>query len=254
MPVANLERIALLKISVSLDISKALARLNAAREQVPFATALALTKTAQAVQGDLVDAMKKVFKSPTPFTMNSLYVKSAKKSDLTAYVWVKDRQRRYLLTEIEGGPRSVKGFESLLIRSGVMPSGWYAVPASGAPLDQYGNVSGALIGKLLSQLQSARDSLQNESLAKKQRRNRRNNQIGSFFAVQVGQTSHLRPGIYMRQSMTARGGLVPIFMFVSRAPSYRARFDFYGVGAAMARQRFPLEFDRAITVALRTAR
>ena len=244
----------MIKINVSIDISKALSRLDAAREQVPFATALALTKTAQAVQTDLVDEMRRVFKSPTPFTMASLYVKSAKKSDLTAYVWVKDRQRRYMLTEIEGGPRNVKGFEALLIRAGIMPSGWYAVPASGAPLDQYGNVSGGLIGKLLSQLQAARESLQNESLAKKQRRNRRNNQVGSFFAIQVGQTSHLRPGIYMRQSATSRGGIVPIFIFVSRAPAYRARFDFYGVGARMARQRFPLEFDRAITVALRTAK
>lgn len=241
-------------ITVKADASSALKALNElASSQIPFATSLALNRTAQFVRTTMVGQMDSIFDAPTPFTKNALYIKASTKTNLVAYVQVKDKQRKYLTPEIEGGPRGQKGFESLLIRSGLMQSGWFAVPASGQKLDQYGNVPPGTVTKILSQLQSARDSLTNESAAKRTKRNRKLPQ-GRYFCIRVGDTSHLKPGIYERKSMTAHGGIVPIFIFTAKAPKYSKRWDFYGIAQRLAEDQYPIEFEKAISVAIATAR
>lgn len=57
------------------------------QKQLPFATSLALNRTAQAIRKDLRSEMERVFDRPTPFTLNSLQITSSSKTDLTAAVW-----------------------------------------------------------------------------------------------------------------------------------------------------------------------
>lgn len=249
-------------IGVRANIDEMLSAASALeREQMPFATALALTRTAQYAKAELVSLMDVVFDRPTPFTKGALYIVPATKQRLTATVKVKDEAAkgnpavRWLMPEIFGGTRNMKGFEALLMRNGLLPRGWYAVPAIGAPLDGYGNVPGNVITKILSQLQASRDSTANESADVRRRRNRRQQQ-GRYFAVIPGRAprNKLPPGIYERFGTTQHAKVVPVFVFTSKAPHYQKRYDFYGVGERIARERFPTEFRAAMKVALESAR
>jgi hypothetical protein len=67
--------------------------LDAQQRQMPFAVALALTRTAQDVKRAEQAEMRGVFDRPTPFTLNSLFTKPATKQSLEARVWVKDTER-----------------------------------------------------------------------------------------------------------------------------------------------------------------
>ncbi|WP_447908102.1 hypothetical protein [Serratia fonticola] len=72
------------------------AQLQKIKKQVPFATAQALT----AVARKIVDAQKTAFQrqldNPTPFTVNSVRSFGARKSSLTAKVFVMDTAASYL--------------------------------------------------------------------------------------------------------------------------------------------------------------
>lgn len=135
------------------------------RDQVPFATAYALTQTAKQAQQAIIGEMKSVFDRPKPYTLNGTYVKIATKRDLVAVVKLKDGQLgkaageskrgtadKYLAAQVEGGPRRPKAFEKLLISQGVMPPGYFAVPTKAAPKDSYGNVPSGFYTRILSQL------------------------------------------------------------------------------------------------------
>lgn len=131
------------KIDTS-DFDAALARL--VQQQLPYAGSVALNKTANAVLDAERGTMQGVFDNPTPFTLNSLRVKRATKSDLVAEVRFKDATsgnrsaEKYLTPEVLGGNRRVKGIELLLRSRGLLDAGSYLVPASTAKLDANGNL------------------------------------------------------------------------------------------------------------------
>jgi hypothetical protein len=104
------------------------------REQLPYATARALTETARAVQRTITAELPSIFDRPTPFTMRALAIKPARKSDLTAEVFVKDIQAAYLKLEETGGTRTPKRTALVL-------------PAD-IRLNQYGNIPRAALQRL----------------------------------------------------------------------------------------------------------
>lgn len=67
-----------------------------AKDQIPFATARALTAVAKKVQEAEKEALSEVFDRPTLFTQRAIGVKAARKADLTATVYVKDIAAKYL--------------------------------------------------------------------------------------------------------------------------------------------------------------
>lgn len=108
------------------------------------AAAVALTRTAWDVRGHLMEGMQDAFVRPTPFTMRAFRVDKAEASSLEAVVWAQPLQARYLKFEIEGGERNTKGFEKRMHLFG----GQVAVPAAGAKLNQYGNMTLSFIRKV----------------------------------------------------------------------------------------------------------
>jgi len=106
------------------------------RSQIPFATAKALTATAQDLQVALNAKVETVFDRPTPFTKKAIGITIANKSSLTARVFVKDIQAQYLGLQIEGGTRTPKG------RALVVPAG--------LRLNQYGNIPRGKLKALLA--------------------------------------------------------------------------------------------------------
>jgi hypothetical protein len=250
------------KFDVRGDTSEIVSHLNwLSRQQVPYALARSLTKTAQFVAIKEEQQMARDFDRPTPYTLNSLYVKPATKQRLSAEVKIKDEAFkgnpaiRFLAAEIYGGLRRRKGFENLLQKSGVLPAGWYAIPASGAPKDAYGNVSGGFINRILSQLQSARDALTNETAKLKRSRNRRR-VYGRYFVAFPGRakTKHLAFGIWERIGSFGGSTVRPVFIFTPRPPHYRQRFKFFDIADQTARMRWPIEFALAMREAIATAR
>lgn len=119
--------------------------------------ATALTRTAVAVRQSQQAEMRDVFDRPTRYTLNSLYVRPATADSLRAEVGIKDdftsrSPIKWLRWQIDGGNRTAKAFERLLIRAGAMPADMLAVPGRFARLDAFGNMSTGQLRQILSQL------------------------------------------------------------------------------------------------------
>ena len=141
----------MLKVTCKVDTSSTDRWLELVlKDQIQFATALALTKTAQAVKADLTSAMGEVFAKPRAYTLRSLAIRKATKQSLTASVYIRSESvARSLKAEIRGGYRD-KAIEKIL--GSIIPASAYVVPGSEAKLDGEGKISiswlKSLIGKL----------------------------------------------------------------------------------------------------------
>ncbi|MEM8499892.1 MAG: hypothetical protein AAF542_17850 [Pseudomonadota bacterium] len=109
------------------------------RRQVPFATALALTRTAQDAQRAETRNVRKQLDNPVVYTQRAFGVIPAKKRDMPmrSSVFIKDRQYEYLKYQIDGGQRLPKR---------------RAIPVPGRELktNKYGNMPRGKIQRLLA--------------------------------------------------------------------------------------------------------
>jgi hypothetical protein len=69
------------------------------------------------------------------------------------------------------------------------------------------------------------------------------------YAILLERRGSLLPGIYGR-----RGRGIYSFVIFVRAPRYKGKFDFFGIGKRVANQTFEGEFRAALARALATAR
>jgi len=107
------------------------------KQQLPFATALALTDTARYdVKPAIERRIEIAFDRPTPFTKRGVAYKPAYKNRPVASVFVKDVQAGYLELQETGGVRRPKG-RALL------------VPAK-QRVNQYGNLPRGSVQRLLA--------------------------------------------------------------------------------------------------------
>ena len=236
------------------------------KSQFLYAAARAITKTGQDVKAALVNEMSRAFDRPTPYVLGSLYLRPAKKNDLSAFVYPKDAfgkgtpAKKFLYPEIEGGPRHVKRFERALQARGILPSGMYVVPGQGAELDAYGNIGAGQIRQILSYFGAAEMTMgytanmtgKNKSRLSKGTKAKR----GFAYLVSNGRgekASHLPYGIYKRTGFAWGSAIKPIFLFVKK-PSYKSIFKFFEVGQKVAGETFPKNFREAIDEAIRTSR
>lgn len=214
-----------------------------AEDQLPFATALTLTWTAQDVKSGQIDEMKRVFDSPTRFTLNSVFVRPATKQRQVSTVWLRDYIPKgtaaadYLAPHIFGGKRGAKRFEKALIRRNLLPQGMVAVPGQAARLNQSGNVSKGQITKMLSNIGGQHDSGQNTTSAKRSYWLRRDE-------------SGRPEAIWFRKS---RAKAAP-FMIFARSANYDVEYDFFGVGDRVAGQHYVENWLKAMDRAVSTSR
>jgi len=238
------------------------------KEQLPFATALALTETAKDIRVAQRKEMRDVFDRPTPFTLNSLFLQAATKRKMTAVVWLKDSGRgganptNYLTPQIFGGTRNAKAFEIALRRSrhaaGLGP--FFAVPGSAAKLDAYGNMSRGQIVQILSDLQ-----LLEQRLGAKQNRLTRREvsaaraagrkvkfKPAKYFIGRPG-NSTAPLGVYEHIRSGFGGGIRPVLIFVNSV-HYERRWDFQFVSQLTYDREFSVNLAVALRKALDTAR
>lgn len=256
----------MLAYRVTGDIKEIEQHLSATeRRHIPFATALSLTRTAQFIAKKEQEEIGRVFDRPTPFARNSLFVWPATKQRLYAEVKIKDegtmvvKPIMFLKAQIYGGQRERKRFEVALIRHRKMPPNAFAIPAVGADIDQYGNMSRGQLQQILSDLQARFDPRQNTTAASRGRRLRARTRSTTYYFSTFPpskQTAHLRPGIYVRRKFGwgVKGTtILPVLIFTTKA-RYRKRFDFFRIAEQTGRMRWPIEFKLALMHALRTAR
>lgn len=242
-----------------------------AEDQIPFATALAMTRTAQDVRNAEKAAMPAQLDRPTRFTLNSLYVRGATKQRLKAEVWLKDTgdtaARQYLRSQIHGGTRPMKRFERALQGAGLMPQGWVAVPGKRVPLDAFGNVPGKFVVQLLSYLSAFSEQGYSANMTDKRKAKLADRKLSARGFVQIGgvmyfvshgpgerngRRQHLPRGIWAK-SGTHGVDVWPVFLFVPAA-RYRGRFTFYETAQATIDRRFPQHWRQAWAEALRSRR
>jgi len=262
-------------MNVTFDMTelytKLVVPLGASERRVKAAVAQAFTKVA----GEIRDAERRemidVFDRPKPYTLNSLFIKPARGSDavVQAAVGLKDQAADgrpaadWLRWQIYGGLRRTTGFEESLVRGKAMQSGMRAVPGKGARLDAFGNVSRGQMQQVLSQLRietgllgstraltrhQADDSKRDRRLKSTKIRRAYGKAGGQFVAFPNGR-GKLLPGVYLaggrdfgaKVGYGRSGGLVPIFIFVTKAMYEADRFDFHYVASLVVNKRLVAE-------------
>jgi hypothetical protein len=222
-------------------IDKVINELNdISKRQLPFALARALTQTAKAIQEDEKKEMKQTFDRPTPFTLNSLRIEPATKTNLKAIVAIKDKAVSILSPHIFGGERGIKRFEFHLRRAGILPQDKYVTPGACAPLDRYGNIPGGIITRILSALKAHPDIYAWRTARSIKRRRGR---VVKYVVIPEGKKAHA--GIYEREGNRIK----PIMMFV-RKPLYSKRFRFFEIAQLTAERRFQKIFDASLADAI----
>lgn len=222
----------MLNIQRQGSIASVLAQLRDIPERViPYATATALTRTAQAAQKGIVAQMPRAFDRPTRFTLNSTFIKPASVQKLAAQVAVKNvatggtAPESPMLPEVFGGARNPKRFERALRHAGVLSAGQYAVAGRGAAKDASGNL-------LRSDIAGA---IAAGSAAKGRAGKRRD---GYFVAGRRGVFKRVGPNV------------TSILIFVDQPPQYRTRLDFGAIAEQAAQEHFRAEFGKAVNALL----
>lgn len=233
-----------------------------ARSQVPYAMRLASNDTAYQVRQAWKREIPRVFRRPVPLTRNAVLYSKADRSRSFAEVFIRDEAfkgtppARYLAPQVFGGSRRHKRMEAAMRYRGLLRHDQYVVPARGT-LSTTGKLRGPMVTRLLAQVHASHDSYSNQSTASRTRRHRREERQTGYttdhFAL-TNQHGKLPPGIYKRTNLGRLGSSVqPVLLFV-RAPTYRERYDIFGLAERLFLERFTPNFDRAMDRALRTAR
>lgn len=254
-----------MQIQVQTNIAQVLQTLDVQARQVPFATSVALNRTAEWAETAVRKEMTRVFDRPTRYFLRSLRVIRSTKTKLQATVWFKDRNSQenssdLVAPHIYGGDRAIKPMEQRLQRAGLMPANWRVVPGEAADLDAFGNMSRGQISQLLNVLGTYREAGYNKANAATRARlakgNAKKGVYGfEYFVNPVGSVRgrHLPPGVFKRVRTSFGTSLKPVLIFVSRT-QYRARLDFTGIVQRTVDARFPGEFTAALDRAMKTDR
>lgn len=224
------------------------------RSVLPEATIAALNRTAAVGRLEVQSQMAQQLDRVTPFAKKGVAYEQATKNKLTSTViiagksWAKNSTppANFLTPQFFGGQRNLKSFEVQLQSAGLLPSGYYAVPAKDCPLDQYGNVRVALIVRILADLQiNARTEGFNRKRTDASAKRNKSYRNARFFVP--SRTSGLFPGVWQRDPRD--NGIKPLLLFV-KMRSYSKKIDFQLTVQTIAERKFPQYFAEAIGKAL----
>ena len=222
-------------------------------EQIPFASALALTRMAQDVRTSLQGHLRGVLDRPTRRTINSIRYTPADKKDQPpiSSVWIVDEATKgtapadYLAELITGGARRHKRHEKVLHRAGILPRGWYTVPGKDQRLNRFGNVTAGTYTKILSELRVSTDPMQNITGSRRSQAKRR-----GYFVLGSSRGRGGNPvGVYQR---TSKNRIKSVLHFVPRA-TYSPRIDLEGPSQQVLQRRGRQHFLDAMATAYRSA-
>lgn len=258
----------MIRVSVKHNINRAIEFLDdVQKESIPAATMRSMNYTARKVKEAEEREVRDVFDRPTRNTQNAFYVKPATKRKLTAEIGIKDDAgkgvpaSKYLLAQITGGTRRLKRFEVALRSVGVLPSGYWAVPGSGARLDAHGNMSAGQIVQILSYFRAFPEVGYSANITDKRRASLRKGgkrKLGYEYFVGSPGNGTLPLGVWQRFHFAGGGfsggrtAIRPILIFVSRS-LYEKRFDFEFVARLTIEREFGPAFNALLVDEIRRA-
>lgn len=220
-------------ISVKVDISGIERRAQFLhQDQVPYATAVALTRTAQDAASALNAELPRYIDRPTSFTQKAFTQHRATKRDLQAVVFAKDIQAKYLRYQVFGGERAPNKKAQKL--------------PSNIKLNEFGNIPRGEIARLIA-----------FAKAGKKLTKARGKRLGisSKLDLFYGDPGNGRlPGIYKRVVQGERHILVPLIVFPAQKVHYKPRFPMCAIVQRVVDQRFRTHFATALREATATAR
>jgi hypothetical protein len=204
---------------------------NIRQSELPSAMRNTINDTARLVIKREEDEVRRVFDRPTPLVQRPFWLKTkASKESLSAEISIKDVFGRRggsalpdaLEPHIPGFPatRRQKSFERRWL-------GGYWVPSRSMKLNRYGNVSGPMIAKMLADTGQYRkvSGFDGTTRASKVR-------YGLF---RIGNTL----GVWDLQRLRSRQYGALMMLQVGKTPTYRKRFDFFGVAQREAGKIMP---------------
>ncbi len=207
------------------------------REQLPFALALTATWTAQDVQAEEKKVISGVFDNPTPYVINSVRVKAAKKNNPIAAVWINDGSSgkggniaNTLSAQIWGGKRKAKGFTMVMRSKGILKSNQYLTAAPNAKRNQYGNISKASLRKVISDLENP------------------TGRIKYFMLNDESGVSNAWNNVIWKK--LGRNDMEPFLLISDEAPSYKKRLPFFEVAERVINKQLPANFEKAMDYAI----
>jgi hypothetical protein len=205
-----------MEASLKRDIDKVTRQLRGiARDQIPFATSLALNQVAKDGQRRAQRQMRLDLDRPTPFTVRGVRHLRSNKRNLYAEVYIQPDQAEYLKYQIRGGRRTPRNKA-------------IKVPVQ-IKLNKYGNIPRTKINTLLKSGKVF--------IASKYDNNPR--------------TKHLQPGIYRR---VAKGEQVQLLVAFENEAQYTKRYDFELTVIREVKARITPAMRQAINRALATAK
>lgn len=250
--------------NISVDSARAVQRSlsDLEKRQLPFAMVQAVNAAAFEVRERWADVMPQVFDRPTSLTQKAVLYSKATRAKPEARIFLRDEAfkgtppAKYLQAQVFGGERRPKAFERRLQAKGYLPAGWFAVPGKGAELDAYGNIAGARMNRILSQLGARFDPLQNETETSRGRRERRENKKGtrrgSYFVLPADR-GRLVAGVYQRVKTGFGGTLASVLRFVRKAPAYRPRYPVQELAQKVVDRTLPGLVERELQKAVASA-
>ncbi len=245
-----------MRVNCKVDVKGALKQLaNVKDKQIPFATSLAINRTALKVKSMQEREINDVFDKPTKFIQNSIFYKRSDKHNLTATVGIKDTRLgggvppvKPLIAEISGGSRKLKNYEIALRSAGVLPNGYFTVPGEAAKMDMHGNMKRSQLNEIITYVKSFRVS---KSRAQIEKSTSKKYGVSYFVGAPGDGKSPL--GIWQRIYSNFGTATRPIMIFVKSA-NYEPTYDFKFVAESTVYKEFNREFIRAWEEAERTAK
>lgn len=254
----------MLTINVSSNLEETVSQwARVMGSQMPFATALALTRTAKAAKEEVERQLPSLIDRPTPYTMRGFRLYPATKLKLLAEVDFRPAfgsgtsARDYLSPLVYGGGRKLKAFERSLERTGLLPSGYAALPGSAAKIDAYGNMSRGQIVQIVSYFKSFGEqgysaNMTDKKIARLAKGSKRTGAHGVSYFIGRPAGGRLPLGVWQKTYLGHGSAIKPIIIF-AKLPTYRAQLDVPGIAKRVISERFVIELKQAMEQAKRTA-
>lgn len=220
-----------INIKHDMDVAARWARAMAA-DQVPFATAVALTRVAADAATELARELPKYLDKPTPFTMRAFSISRADKRTLTSAVFAKDAQAKYLQWQVFGGNRA--------------PSRVAQKLPTAIKLNDFGNIPRGEIARLVKLAQAGKRLTKASG-----RRLAVSSKVDLFYGDPGNGTP---PGIFKRVVQGDQHRLIPLVLFTKQPAHYQQRLPMRAIVERVVRDRFPAHFRAALDQAVRSAR
>ena len=207
------------------------------------AITFALDDTAEGLRQEQVMEMEVVFNNPRKYTLNALYAVKARGNvdsngmPTAGLAWKEFGGSipayKYIYPHVFGGPRQMKRHEKALAARGILTGGSMTAQGRSYPKDESGDITGGQYTRMLSELNALQDGSGGKNQYKKKRA-----QASRFF-LYTPKGASFPVGI-----AEPNGDGIRVMLRFIDPPSYKKRYDYYGIANAYVRANFPKQLSR----------